>query len=78
MLLTESVTGPKVTFLLTLVADFACVVFPVFKIDMGDLVDMLDTVESDDLVVATVIELDPTDGSPWCWFKEKPEIGARL
>ena len=40
-------------------------VFPVFRIDVGDLVDVLDMVESDDLVVATVIEsdLDPGGGT---------------
>ena len=75
---TEVLSGPKVTLLLMLLADLICEVLVFFKMDFGDLVDMLDTVESDDLVVATVIELDLTDGFPWCWFKEKPEIGARL
>ena len=75
---TEVLSGPKVTLLLMLLADFTCEVFVFFKMDLGDLVDMLDTVESDDLVVAIVIESDLTDGSSRCWFKEKSEVGARL
>ena len=71
VLSTEELTGPKVTLLLIVFADLTCEVFAVFKMDVGDLVDVLDMVESDDLVVATV-----TDGSSW--FKEISEFGARL
>ena len=55
---TKALTGPNVTLLLILFADFTCEDFVDFKMDVGDLVDMLDKVESDDLVVATVIESD--------------------
>ena len=57
-----------------LFADFTCEDFADFKMDVSDLVDMLDMVESDDLVVAIVIEFDlGVDTVP-----QKPEIGARL
>ena len=71
VLLPVVLLGPKVTLLFVLLADFTSNVFPVFKIDVGDLVDTLDRDESAVLVVATV-----ADGS--AWFKEKSEVGARL
>ena len=37
--------GPKVTLLVVLLADRTRIAFPVFRIDVGDLVDMLDTEE---------------------------------
>ena len=74
VLLTEVLTGPNDTLLLMLLADFTREDFADFKMDVGDLVDMLDMVESDDLVVAMVIEFDfGVDVVP-----QKPEIGARL
>ena len=53
-MLTETMTGPNVTLLLMLFADFTCEDFADFKMDVSDLVDALDMVESDDRVVATV------------------------
>ena len=37
--------GPKVTLFVTLPVEFTCIASPVFKIDAGDLVDMLDADE---------------------------------
>ena len=74
VLLPVVLLGPKVTLLFVLLADLTSNVFPVFRMEVGDLVDTLDVVESDDLVVATVIELDlAVDAAP-----QKPELGAHL
>ena len=66
-LLPVALLGPKVTRLFTLLADWTREVFPVFKTEVGDLVDVLDTEEAKDPVAVLVH-----------WFKEKSEIGARL
>ena len=66
VLLPVAVLGPKMTRLFTLLADWTCkvLVFPVFKMDVGDLVDMLDRDESEVPAVGRV--------------RQKSEFGTRL
>ena len=65
-----SLIGPKVTFLVVLLAGLTCIALLVFKMDVGVFVDAVDGEESDDPAVVIV-------PNPW-WCKEKPGTGARL
>ena len=70
VLLALVLMGPKVTFLVVLLAGLTCNALLVFKMDVGVFVAMVDRDETDDPAVVTVPK------SPG--FKEKSEFGARL
>lgn len=75
--------GAKVTLLVGLA--WIRVAFPPLRIDVGDLVDMLDTEEPAVVTVcckmdegALVPMVDRDDADECFGFKEKPEASARL
>ena len=79
------VLGSKVTLFVVLLAEFTRMAFPVLRIDVGDLVDMLDTEEPAVVTVcckmdegALVPMVDRDDADECFGFKQKPEVGARL